>query len=201
MTTFPLREISLLLLAAISVAAQDGAVLISGEISRNQEFRKEIGGALVLVLSPDEDNGWTISVEPKENPNDPACDDYVAVATPPYHGPNARFINTAYGIQAKDAMKQSRREFAFVTNCADNRREEGWVERIVNPGGYSEQEVKEGYAKLGTSPMGKGVLTILDSKTSPAKETVEGVNLGQIDWIKFEATITLPEERPKRRAK
>jgi hypothetical protein len=57
------------------------------------------------------------------------------------------------------AVKQSRREFAFVANCADNRREEGWVERIVNPGGYSDQEVKEGYAKLGTSPMGKGVLT------------------------------------------
>jgi hypothetical protein len=195
------RSLSLMLLPAIGVAAHNDAVRITGEVFRNQEFRREIGGGLVFVLSPDEDNGWTITVEPKENPNDPACDDYVAVATPPYHGPNARFIDTAYGIPAKDAVKQSRRQFAFVTNCADNRRAEGWVERIVNPGGYSDHEVKEGYAKLGTSPMGTGVLMILGSRTSPAKETVEGVNLGQIDWIKFEATIMLPEQRQNRSAK
>jgi hypothetical protein len=147
--------VSFFLLAAIGIAAQSGTVRISGEVYRDHEFRKEIGGGLIFVLSPDEDNGWTITVEPKENPNDSACDDYVAVATPPYHGENARFINTAYGVKARDAVKRSPREFAFVTNCPDNHREEGWVERIVNPGGYSDQEVKEGYAKLGSSPLGK----------------------------------------------
>lgn len=174
------------------VIAEDQPIRFSGEVTRDHEYRKEIGAGLVFVLSPDEDNGWTIAVAPKENPNDSECDDYVAVATPPYHGENARFINTSYGVKARDAVKESRREFYFVTNCADNHLEEKWVERIINPGGFSDKEIKEGYAKLGTSPQGKAVLTILDSKTSPAKETVEGVNLGQIDWIKFEVTITLP---------
>jgi len=197
MFTSHIRGLPLLVLAEISITAQENRLPFSGEVSHNQEFRKEIGGGLVFVLAPDEDNGWTISVEPKENPNDPACDDYVAVATPPYHGENARFINTAYGVPAKDAVSHSRREFAFVTNCADNRREEGWLERVVNPGGYSDKEIKEGYAKLGTSPVGTGVLSILDSRTSPAKETVAGVNLGQIDWLKFEVTITQPRRRAK----
>jgi hypothetical protein len=49
--------------------------------------------------------------------------------------------------------------------------------------------------------MGKGVLTILDSRISLAKEPVAGVNLGQIDWLKFEVTITLPEKGPKGRDK
>jgi hypothetical protein len=138
---------------------------------------------------------------PKENPNDPDCDDYVAVATPPFHGENARFIDTSYGVPAKDAVKRSRREFAFVTNCTDNHREEHWLERVVNPGGFSDQDIKEGYAKLGTSRMGQGVLTILDSTISPAKDTVSGVNLGQIDWLKFEVTITLPQLGLKRRDK
>lgn len=185
------------LFTAFTGAAQDGTVRFSGEVTYGKEFRKEIGSGLVFVLAPDEDDGWTIMVSPKENPNDPECDEYVAVATPPYHGSNARFINTSYGIKAKDAVKESHREFEFVTNCADNHREEEWVARIVNPGGYSDQEVKEGYAKLGTSPLGKGELTILDSKISPAKQTVEGVNLGQIDWIKFEVKISLPEKKPK----
>jgi hypothetical protein len=149
------------------------------------------------VLAPDEDEGWTISLVPKENPNDSECNDYVAVATPPYHGPNARFLNTAYGIKAKDAVKQSPRDFAFVTNCADEHREEEWVARIVNPGGYSDQEIKEGYAKLGTSPQGKGKLTILDARTSPAKEAVEGVNPGKIDWIKFDVRIALPAKNSR----
>src|SRR5271166_6124379 len=127
------------LLSAIIAWAQDGTVRFSGEVNHGQEYRKEIGSGLVFVLAPDEDDGWTITVSPKENPNDPECNEYVAVATPPYHGPNARFINTSYGGKAKDAVKQSHREFEFVTNCADNHREEEWVARVVNPGGYSDQ--------------------------------------------------------------
>jgi hypothetical protein len=196
-----LRGLPLLLLLGISITAQENRLRFSGEVARNKEFRKEIGGGLVFVLAPDEDEGWTISVVPKENPNDPGCDDYVAVATPPYHGENARFINTSYGVPAKEAVKRSRREFAFVTNCADNRREERWLERVLVPGGFSDQEVKEGYANLGTSRMGEGVLTILDARISPAKDTVAGVNQGQIDWLKFEVTITLPERGPRRRDK
>ena len=70
--------------------------------------------------------------------------------------------------------REKKREFSL-----DALRTDGWFERIVNPGGYSDQEVKEGYAKVGTSPLGQGVLTILDSKTSPVKHTVEGANLGR----------------------
>ena len=178
---------------ACLVAAQDRPIRFSGEVSSKQEFRKDLDGGLVFVLSPDEDNGWTISVAPTEDPKDPECDDYLAVATPPYHGENPRFINTSYGIKASEAVKNSRREFSFVTNCADHHREEKWVERVTNPGGFTDKEIQEGYAKLGSSPLGEGMLTILDSKISPAKDTVEGVNLGQIDWMKFEVTIKLPK--------
>ena len=46
---------------------------------------------------------------------------------------------------------------------------------------------------LGAVSQGEGLLVIVDSKISSAKETVEGVNLGQIDWLKFEVTIKLPK--------
>jgi hypothetical protein len=187
------RYFAIALVCAGVIAAQDRPNRFSGEVSGKQEFRKDLGGGLVFVLSPDEDSGWTIIVAPTEHPNDPECDDYVAVATPPYHGENPRFINTSYGVKASEAVKNSRRQFSFVTNCADSHREEKWVKRVTNPGGFTDKEVKEGYAKLGSSPLGEGVLTILDSKISPARDTVEGVNLGQIDWMKFEVTIKLPK--------
>ena len=191
----------LLLLSAVSGAAQEHRARLSGEVSRGSEFRRDIGSGLVFALTPTAMDpgaieGWDIKVFPKDPPKGERCDDFVWVATPPFRFNNPRYLDTSYGTKAEDAVTWSPREFQFVLNCADYKREEKWVERLLWPYNYSDEQVQEARAKLGSSPLGKGRLKILDFKISPAEKTAGGVNLGRIDWLKFELEISLPYRNP-----
>jgi hypothetical protein len=122
----------------------------------------------------------------------PGCDDFVWVATPPYRFSNPRYLDTSYGIDAREAVRWSPREFAFVVRTADCEKEADRATRVLWPANYSEREVQEAQEQLGTSPLGRGSLVILDSKTSAAPGAVGGKDWGQIDWLKFEVRISLP---------
>ncbi len=190
-----------MLLAVVS-PAQDRLIRFSGEVSQGREFRKEIGAGLVFVLAPSAIDpgaigGWTITVSP-QGKHPAECNDFVWVVTPPYRSYNARYLDTSYGTTAKDAVSISPREFRFVLNCEDYGIETGWVGRVLWPYAYSEAQVKEAMAKLGSSPLGKGRLWVQDSRISPAPKTAGGKNLGQIDWVKFEVEIQVPSPRSKK---
>ena len=62
--------------------------------------------------------GWGIEIRKKGDVADPP-DDYVSVATPPYHYFNQRYLSTAYGYTAKEAVALSPRQFYFVESPAD----------------------------------------------------------------------------------
>ena len=100
--------------------------------------------------------------------------------------------DTSYGIEAREAVKWSPREFAFVLEPEDCKKEADRVTKLLWPYNYSQQEIKEAEQKLGTSRLGKGSLIILDSKISPAAETASGKDWGQIDWLKFQVQISIP---------
>ena len=52
-------------------------------------------------------------------------------------------------------------------------------------------------AKLGTSAVGSGKLTILDSKVVESGKSEYGNDLQQVDWLKFQVVIVLPgSQRP-----
>lgn len=155
-------SIAFLLLLPLGLAASpdDRRITFTGELSEGQTFRRDIGRGLDLVLepSPGETTGWTLEVLPQGKTSGSACGDLLAVAPPPYHFENARYLGTEYGIPAQDAVRNSPREFSFVLNCADFQTESKRVELAIYPSGASQTEVDDALAKLGTSPLGKGKL-------------------------------------------
>jgi hypothetical protein len=173
-----------LLLVIVPCEAQ-APVHFQGQANRGQEFRREIAPSLIFVLRPSED-GWNITVQPVPKPASPeGCDDFVWVVTPPYRSSNPRYLETSYGMSAREAVEWSPREFQFVLNVADCKTEGTRVERVLWPANYTDKEVSDAEAKLGTSPTAKGTFTILDSRISSKK----------IDWVKFEVAITFPAKR------
>jgi hypothetical protein len=184
----------LLLAVALAAPAAERPVRFAGTVSHAKEFRKEIAPGLSFVLNPT-DTGWMIAIVPAA-----ACADaneWAWVANPPYRNYNALFVDTGYGITAWEAAAWGPREFHFVTTCADYRRESQWVRTLLWPYSYSEKEVNEAQAKLGSSPLARGRFTIRGSKVSPAAEAIEGKNYGQIDWLRFDVEITFPDRAPQ----
>jgi hypothetical protein len=170
-----------------ATAAKPGVLHLSGEVSHGEEFRKAIGRDLFFVLDP-LDDGWTISVFPAAQCTREGQDDFVAVATEPFFGSNPRFIDTSGGEQA---LHSSPREFQFLLDCKSYKRESALV-GTATAGNVSENASANAMAKLGTSAMGSGKLTILDSKVVKSGKDEAGNDLLQVDWLKFQVDIVLP---------
>jgi hypothetical protein len=200
MLAAPLRPIAFALLLACAVAAQERPLRFEGEVKLGEEFRREIGHGLTLVLQPvgaGNPQGWTIIIRNGKGPSTAECDDFAWVLTPPYRGYNPRDLDTSYATPAREAVAISPREFQFVLNEADCRRESERVTRILWPYNYSDAQVKDAQNKLGSSPHGKATLIILDSKTSSGGQIIEGKDNGKIDWIKFTVEIRFPSNAHK----
>lgn len=170
-----------------ATAAKPGVLHFSGQVSHGEEFRQAIGRDLFFVLDP-LDDGWTISVFPAAQCTPEGQDDFVAVATEPFFGSNPRFIDTSGGEQS---LHSSPREFQFVLDCKAYKRERELV-GTATAGNASEKASAKAMAKLGTSAMGSGKLTILDSKVSKSGKDEAGNDLLQVDWLKFQVDIVLP---------
>lgn len=177
--------------------AQSFVPHLTGEVSRGQEFQKEIGFGLIFRLEPNEE-GWMIRIVPKA-----ACGedvgDWASVVNPPYRNYNSLHVDASYGFTAKEAVEnRNPREFSFVVTCEDYNIESHLLHIVLWDYGHSQQEREEAMAKLGTSPLGKAKFTILDSKVSPAERDIEGKNYGKIDWLKFRLDITPPAARGRK---
>jgi hypothetical protein len=85
-----------------------------------------------------------------------------------------------------------------VVSCRDYQTESRRLEIVLWGYTHSQQEIDEATAKLGSSPLGKGRFTILDSKVSPAEKEIEGKNYGKIDWLKFRLDLTPPAARARK---
>ena len=186
-------------LAFVSVAsgasAQPRSIQLSGHVERGQEFHAPISDTLEFVLRPNTQDpgaieGWTIAVTPKA-PHPSECEDFVWVVTPPYRSYNPRYLDTSYGTTALEAVTNSPREFSFVLTCADYQLEAARVERVLWPYRFSDEEVRDAEARLGTEQGGRGRLSIREYHISPAPRSAGGVTLGVIDWIRFDLEIML----------
>ena len=188
-----------IVLSSLSAASQDHPFTFAGEATEGLTFRKDIGHGLDFVLMPNsgDETGWTIEVVPQVKPSNPECEDFLWVATPPYRFENSRYLDTAYGIPAQDAVHRSPREFSFVLTCADYMIEQERVDRVLWPYNYSKQEADDALAKLGSSPLGTGRLWIEDSKITPGHNSGTAKDLGVIHWIKFKVEIKFPVGSPQ----
>ncbi|MGA2273761.1 MAG: hypothetical protein ABSH00_09410 [Bryobacteraceae bacterium] len=184
----------LLLSLAAAGFAQNFAPRLTGEVSRGQEFQREIGSGLLFQLKPTDEAGWMIRIVPKVFCSEAA--DFASVVNAPYRNYNSLHVDASYGISASEAVeKMGPREFRFVLTCEDYELESRRLEIVLWGYTHSQQEIDEALAKLGTSPLGRGKLTILESKVSPAEHDIQGKNYGKIDWLKFRLDITFPAAR------
>ena len=190
-----------LALSSISAAPRDRSVTFTGEATEGQTYRRGIGYGLDFVLMPDSMGGgitgWTIEVSPQGTPSNPDCNDFLWVATPTYHFENVRYLDTGYGMTAQKAVSFSPRDFNFVVNCADYETERRRVELVMYSSNASKEEVEEARAKLGSSPLGKGWLWIVDSRITPGHDGGTCRELGAIHWIKFKVEIKFPPPAPR----
>lgn len=156
-----------------------GAICFAGEVHAGQEFRKVLNNNLEFVLKP----GWTLEILTR-HPDKNGCTEFAAVATPPYHGHRSLDINMSNGVTAQQEAADSPREFSFVTNCVDYRTEFQRLQTVLYPYSFNQQDIANAAAKLGTSPLGKGLLWITEAHVTGKPSVMES--------MKFSVEIRLP---------
>lgn len=162
--------------------------IFTGEVERGKAFDHDIGHGLDFHLDPNPDvgSGWDIEIVKNGDLSDDR-EDFVAVATPPYHLFNQRYLSTAYGNTAKDSVAITPRRFYFVESPADYKIADQEVNFNTFPTHATSDEVDAADDQARKIFVGRGDLLILDSRITPATEKD---NRGTIDWIKFEVRLT-----------
>jgi hypothetical protein len=187
--------------AATAVPQPDVPELrFSGEVTRSQPFTRDVGHHLVFRLTPatsDEGGGWVIEilppVEPARDPGDAAADakpagdavEFAAIATPPYHAYNDRYIAAAFGYSAKEALQAPLRRFNFVQSLEDEQRASEVVNAALYPSTVGEVERARVAAEAAALMLGTGQLRIVHSRITPGKDGSPDV----IASLKFEVVL------------
>jgi hypothetical protein len=113
-------------------APQDRGEVIVGTIQSQDDFRRPIGGGLLVRLRPEPaPGGWVISVVPHDDIF--LSPDFVYVATPPYRGDHPRYLAPIYGHDAASVVEFSPREVRFVRTRADYERARAAVRALLWP--------------------------------------------------------------------
>ena len=159
----------------------------SGEVTRGQPFTRDVGHRLVFRLTPatsDEGGGWVIEILP---PVEPAGDpvEFAAIATPPYHAYNDRYIAAAFGYSAREALEAPLRKFNFVQSVDDEQRANEVVNAALYPSTVGETERARVAAEAATTMLGTGQLRIMHSRLTQGKDGAPDV----IASIKFEVVL------------
>jgi len=168
-----------------------------GEVSAKQTFAQEFGGGLVFRLNPAQaSGGWFIEVVPKGSDALPE-QEYVWVVTPPYHFGNQRYLDTSYGVAARESVQNSPREFNFVLSENQYKEASRLVDLAISSRPASdtrsqeeaEKESQDAAAALMSFPVATGSLSILDSRvTDPSGKG----DFGSIEWLKFKVEVRVP---------
>jgi hypothetical protein len=167
----------------------------SGEIRRGEEIKIDIGNGLLFYLRASHDpviEGWHIQIVPKDNLNH----DYAWQLNPPYGGFNRTDISTSYGFSAKDAIAINPRVLKFPLNAEAAKRAEELVHVLLSTTGPDFDRAQE---EMGNIPRGKAVFKIIKSKIGESGSANH--NLGRIEWLQFELTITFPSDSTKQKNK
>jgi hypothetical protein len=162
-------------------------LIISGEVASGDSFERDIGHGLIFRLVPSPlgfGQGWDIEIVPKENPTG-GYSEYSAIATPPYHFYNLRYLNPSYGVTAREAVAISPRTFQFVETADDMAAAYVVVNSVVYSVDWTARKDSVA-AEAARIPLGMGELKILHSRITPGKNNED---LGSIDWVKFEVRL------------
>ncbi|HXO87114.1 MAG TPA: hypothetical protein VN885_00600 [Candidatus Acidoferrales bacterium] len=158
-----------------------------GEVTRGQSFTRDVGHNLTFRLTPatsDEGGGWVIEILP---PIEPAGDpvEFAAIATPPYHAYNDRYIAAAFGYSAREALESPLRKFNFVQSIDDEQRASEVVNAALYPSTIGEADKPRVAAEAAALRLGTGQLHIVKSRITSGKDGAPDV----IASVKFEVVL------------
>jgi len=162
-------------------------VRFTGEVMREQPFTRDVGHNLTFRLTPataDEGGGWVIEMLPPVEPSDDPVE-FAAIATPPYHAYNDRYVAAAFGYSAKEAVQATTRKFNFVQSVIDEQRANEVVNAALYPSTVGESEKARIAAEAAELKLGTGQLRILKSRITQGKAGSPDT----IAWIKFEVVL------------
>jgi len=169
-------------------SADANEIRFSGEATRGQPFTRDVGHNLFFRLTPatsDEGGGWVIEILPPVEPAGGDPIEFAAIATPPYHAYNDRYIAAAFGYSAKEALQAPVRKFNFVQSIDDEQRASEVVNAALYPSTVGEAERARVAVESTQLMLGTGQLRIVHSKLTSGKDGAPDV----IAWIKFEVEL------------
>jgi hypothetical protein len=166
-------------------------LVFEGEIERGKTYVHDIGHDLQFRISVAADGdyaGWDISITPKTQPSDGPIE-FSAIATPPYHNFNERYIETIYNFTAKEILEMSPRHFNFVLSVDDEHRAEEVVNAMLYPNSVSEDDKQRIVMSSANIQLGTGELAIQKFRVTSVKDPLYP---GSIEYIKFEVKLKFP---------
>jgi len=170
-----------------SSLADSQEVRFIGEVARDQAFTRDVGHNLTFRLTPatsDEGGGWVIEMLPPVEPSDDPVE-FAAIATPPYHAYNDRYLAAAFGYSAKEALQATTRRFNFVQSVTDEHLADEVVNAALYPSTVPEAEKSRIAAEAAALKLGTGQLRILRSRMTQGKDG----SPDSISWVKFEVVL------------
>lgn len=150
----------------------------SGRVDHGQNFSRRLAGDLWFCLFAEPDangGGWWIAVQENCGVHE---HDFVAVATPPMHGPNPREI-AGWHFEPGANAPQKVRDFAFVLNDSD------WRQLMKELNSYTDAAKMLGQIEN----LGRGHVTL----------TITGMHrhlkndVPTFDWMQFRVILQWPE--------
>jgi hypothetical protein len=199
------RPLLLALLALGAPTLLGAAVLqrpirFSGEVRQGQRFERVVTGGLRFRIAPlpGDPSGFAIQVVQADT-----ATDYVAIATPPYHGVNDAVIEAWHFRNADNSgpnqgevnAPQERREVRFVTNRRDFERFKENLDLVLRPSGARESSVDSAMAAMSLIPCGTAIVSLRDLQLGNLGQGLQPV----IERMGFEVRLTLPSRAPRRR--
>ena len=126
---------------------------VTGRVEQGQAFVATFTDDLVFRLEPEthpnDPPGWTIQIIPATD----SQSDYAMVATPTYRFSNPRYVNTAYGLTAEQALSWTPREFAFIADAPTYESAKEAPAVLLWPGNYARSEVTRAETALTEVPI------------------------------------------------
>jgi hypothetical protein len=162
-------------------------VRFTGEVIRDQAFTRDVGHNLTFRLTPatsDEGGGWVIEMLPPVEPSDDPIE-FAAIATPPYHAYNDRYLAAAFGYSAKEAVQATTRRFNFVESVTDEHLADEVVNAALYPSTVPDSDKSRIAVEAAALKLGTGQLRILHSRITQGKNG----SPDSISWVKFEVVL------------
>jgi hypothetical protein len=163
----------------------------TGEIDRGKTYIHDIGHGLQFrleVSSLGDYAGWDISITPKTQPSDGPIE-FSAIATPPYHNFNDRYLNITYNFSAQEIVEMSPRRFNFVMSIDDEHRAEEVVNALLYPNSVSDDDKQRIAVSSTNIQLATAEFSIVKSRISSNKDPLYP---GSIAWLSFEVKVKFP---------